>query len=248
MQQVKQFEDKNLVISIPKETTANEKLPVLYVLDGNAFGPLVERAILLQGRNPRKTGVDNAIVVAIGYDTEEAFQREARFVDYTPRRENGPEESAKRRNMPEGGGIEAFQEQINRIHVWLCKHYPVNTEKIGLLGHSLGGLCVLESYLVAEKLPFITDFLAISPSLWWDHHEFFAKLDAMEQFADRRIFVAVENDEGEMEEAAALCVQHLATHLSSEQVGFYVGPDENHMSIVFTSLSRILRWFFEGRS
>lgn len=244
MEQSLTFEDKILTITVPKEVPVAQKRPLIYVLDGNAFGPLLTNAILLQARNSPKTGVWPAIIVSIGYQTDDSFQRAGRFRDYTPRRVH-PVRQDKRRHMPLGGGIEAFQAQLVRIHALMMQQYQIDEAQVGLFGHSLGGLCVLESYLVSPKLPFITDFLSISPSLWWDDCAFFDRLTQTDLATSKRIFIAVENDQGEMESAAMRCYQTLLQIIPTEQVAFYVGPGENHMSIVFTALSRILRWFFD---
>lgn len=245
-----EFEDKLLDIYDPRvapkeQALAKQQLPVLYVLDGNAYGPLLDRGIFLQGRNTPKTKVATALIVAIGYPQVTAFQPERRGHDYTPKRCQ-KELNDKHRKMPEGGGIAEFQEQIARIHQFICEKYSVDETKVGLYGHSLGGLFVLESLLSSEKVPFITDYLAVSPSLWWDQFEYFNKLARIDLPKEKRIGLAVENDCGEMEESAEKAYHIFCEEQQISEVFFSIEKDENHMSVVFSSLSKLLRWFFKG--
>ena len=151
-------------------------------------------------------------------------------------------ENDKRKGFPEGGQIDVFLSQLNRVHEYISKNYSVRESKIGFLGHSLGGLCVLEGYL-SQQLPFVTDYLAVSPSLWWDQGTFFERLERTNITDKKRVAIAVGEDEGDMVEFAYKAFLALKEKQLVSDISYYEASEENHMSVVFQTISRNLRWF-----
>ncbi|MCU5754324.1 hypothetical protein OBG91_13895 [Lactococcus lactis] len=80
--------------------------------------------------------------------------------------------------MPKGGGIDSFINTLIQIHEVIKNDFSIDKKHVGIFGHSLGGLCVLE-LLLREKISFLTDFLAVSPSLWWDKMNILIRLVCM---------------------------------------------------------------------
>lgn len=140
--------------------------PVIYVLDANSiFGTVVE-ALRLQSGRPEKTGVVPALIIGIGYDTEDPFSPE-RFYDYTPE----PTDSILHRfdgtSMPEQGGASSFLQFIEEeLKVLIEEEYPVDRSRQTIFGHSLGGLFVL--YTLFTKPDSFRYYVAGSPSLHWN--------------------------------------------------------------------------------
>lgn len=108
---------------------------------------MISEAVKLQTRNSPKTLVSPMIIVGIGYEDNQLFSREKRFFDYTPPKLKPSDPSDPRANMPSGGGLEAFLKDLEAIHEFVVTHFSVDTIKIRLLGHSLGGLCVMEALI-----------------------------------------------------------------------------------------------------
>lgn len=184
------------------------------------------------------------IIVGICYHDQSPFSRERRFIDYTPVKRKTADPQDMRSQMPAGGGIEQFFKVISKIHQKISTEYSVDSQKVGLFGHSLGGLCVLESLLKAE-LSFLTDFIAVSPSLWWDQEAYFQKLNLIngKLLKNRRVMISVGAKEGDMVPLAKRAASWFKANHFIEDSAFYLSEDENHMSVVFTTLSRNLRWF-----
>ncbi|MBO0430261.1 alpha/beta hydrolase [Vagococcus fluvialis] len=235
------FEDFFLDVYLPVGFSKETPLNLLYVLDGDAFSPMIAETIKLQMRNSPKTGVWPTIVVGISYHGEATFSRERRFLDFTPEKTKTPLETDIRKDFPDGGGIDYFLEKINRAHQLINQEYTINQDKVGFFGHSLGGLCVLESYF-RQALPFVTDYLAISPSLWWEQEAFFER-PLKEAFINKNVAITVGEDEGDMVDFALKAKELILTKNLAKRFQFYIAPEENHMSVVFQSISRNLRWF-----
>lgn len=239
--ETKQFEDFFLDIYFPETSDKTTPLNVLYVLDGDAFAPMIAEAVKLQMRNAPKTGVQPTIVIGLSYHGNDSFSRERRFLDFTPKKTKVPLETDIRKDFPDGGEIDAFLEKINRAHQFIKNNYLISQEKVGFFGHSLGGLCVLESY-IRQSLPFVTDFLAVSPSLWWDQEAFFER-NLADTFLNKNIAITVGENEGDMVTFAKKAHDWFKAEQLASKLHFYIAPDENHMSVVFQSISRNLRWF-----
>lgn len=236
------FHEHQIFVYSPKIDLPEEGLPVLYILDGNAFTNLVVECLKLQSRNSPKTGVWPALIVGIGYLGEKDFFVEERFKDFTFEKQHKEEDVfAKRRNLPQGGGLKEFIEFLKKLEVYIVGNYKVNKEKQGIFGHSLGGLCVLELF-ISQSLN-IQRYFACSPSIWWDNREILQRLSAKRFIStSKKLSTYVGENEGNMVLLAELFNNGLVDKYPSEQIEkLYIAPEENHMSIVPTIISRVLR-------
>lgn len=144
--------------------------PVLYVLDANAiFGTVVE-AIRMRSARPDVTGVTPAVVVGIGYRTEEPYDRARRRYDYTslPSPAPGPQaDSAAGLSSPETGGADAFQDFLEHtVRTEIARRVPIDPGRQAIFGHSLAGFFVLRMMLRNPSA--FQGYIAASPSIWWD--------------------------------------------------------------------------------
>lgn len=224
--------------------------PVVYLLDANSvFGTMVE-ALRLQSRRPDKTGVVPAIVVGIGYETEEPFAPE-RFYDLTPK----PTTEYLRRPdgtaLPEQGGAGHFLQFIEEeLKPHLEREFKIDRKRQAIFGHSLGGLFVLYAFLT--KPDAFQYYIAGSPSIHWNkqyllaqEREFAARL--AEDPVGVRLLLAF----GELEKShiSRNCdsAEELAERLSGlsghgVNAEFKLFEDENHVSVLPVLISRALRF------
>ncbi|MBP2966993.1 hypothetical protein, partial [Acinetobacter baumannii] len=78
--------------------------------------------------------------------------------------------------------------------------------------------------------------------LWWDQEAFFER-DLAHTFSTKNVVITVEEDEGDMVTFAKKAHDWFDAENLAKTLHFYIAPDENHMSVVFQSISRNLRWF-----
>lgn len=135
--------------------TPTQKAPkngynVLYMLDGNKQFPMLIN-LYTEMKNP-------PLIVAIGYDTNLAYETTNRTYDYTPKAEGD--------SYDKGGGAEEFYQFIEqKLKPLITSKYPINTQKQVFFGHSFGGLFGL--YVMFNHSDSFSDYIIASPSLWW---------------------------------------------------------------------------------
>lgn len=152
----------------PSDPPPEDGYPVLYTLDANAsFGSLAE-AIRLQSRRPH--GISPALIVGIGYDSENPIVSNERFYDYTveadeaelPVRPNGEP-------WPQTGGADEFLTFIEEeLKTKVEQRFAVDRSRQSLFGHSLGGF--LSLYALFTQSGTFQRYIAASPSVWWKNH------------------------------------------------------------------------------
>lgn len=102
--------------------------------------------------------------------------------------------------FPQAGGAADFRRFIaEEVRPFVEARYPA-APRSALIGESLAGLFVVDTMLEAPTL--FDDYIAISPSLWWDGGrvaaEASAKLTAP-QLESRRLYMAIANEGGTMQ-------------------------------------------------
>ncbi|GGA30078.1 alpha/beta hydrolase [Paenibacillus physcomitrellae] len=242
-----------IFIYIPAAVPPPGGFPVIYALDGNAvFGTLVE-SLKVQSRRPDKTGVEPAVVVGIGYQTEEPFSPD-RTYDFTlPRPEGAPPYAFKGRTFAEEGGAELFMRFLQQeLKPEIEKTCPVNRNRQSLIGHSLGGLFVLQTLLIEPDS--FQCYIAGSPSIHWNEAFIFEEEqrlgDKLKQSGARvKLMVAA----GELETAhkmienAALfskCVEE--RRHPGLQLAFKTFDNEGHVSVLAVLMSHAVRFALQN--
>lgn len=239
-----QFNDYEYKIEIyvPDETAPAEGFPVILVLDGTRYARMMHDTLTNQLRNRIKTEVAPAIIVGIGHDEKDIPNQ--RFYDYT-----APAASYKfpvRRGkeidpLPAGGAEKLMQYLTEQVLPHVAKQYEVNPEIVSIYGHSLGGLFVLWSYLQHPHT--FTKYIALSPSIWWNEHELVGHLEKAVIKNPSPLYISVGGKEGGMVEDA------MRFRDKAEEKGirneFFIAQDENHASIIPTTMSQVLRFLSE---
>ena len=134
--------------------------PVLWMLDGNAALGALQPAqlnLLAAGQAP--------LLVAVGYQTEQRIERNARTYDYTPAVAGLAEQNDPLTGQPSGGVDGFFDLLSQRMRPMVASVAPIDVSRQTLWGHSYGGLAVLHALFTRPGE--FSDYAAASPSLWW---------------------------------------------------------------------------------
>lgn len=249
-----------LWLSIPQAPPPPGGFPVLYLLDANAsFATLAE--IARQGAvRAGATGIGAAVVAGIAYPGEAPYHRARRGLDYTP---GPPAEEA----VPyPTGGRDAFLAFLRGpVAARVVERCPVDASRRVLIGHSLAGFFTLD--VLARDPSAFSDYVAISPSVWWSRTRLEEGLAAL-RFPGRAPRVALGVGEWEqglmpweaasseaartaerrgrraMVDGARQMAERVAA--SGAETRFWCFPEENHGSVLPVALGRALRFVFSG--
>lgn len=169
-----------LTLFLPSAPPPPGGYPALVVLDGDLHGPVLAGAAEAQARRPAKTGVGPTVV--LGVSPADAG-RGARERDYT----FAPSALAGVFDGPTGDGPALLDSLEAEILPALRAAAPIDATRLGLFGHSLGAMFVLEALAARPQL--FRAWIAISPSLWW-------KPDVASAISGgHRVFLAVGGEE-----------------------------------------------------
>ncbi|MGM9929485.1 MAG: alpha/beta hydrolase [Bacillus sp. (in: firmicutes)] len=229
-------------VYVPKENPPEAGFPIIYVLDGQSYFDFAKYAIKLQSPNTLKTKVESSIVVGICHN--ERDMRKRRFYDYTaPAKEYIFPEHAKGKKMDLGknGGAHLFHQFIeNELKPMIEGKFEVNKNKQTLYGHSLAGYYTIWCYLT--HCSDFQNYIAISPSIWWNGKELYQYLKKANAEYLQKLYMAVGECEGFMVEDA----KTFYDQLPSVSKTLYIALEENHASVVPTTISRSFRFINEN--
>ena len=148
--------------------------------------------------------------------------------------------------LPTAGGAAAYRRfLVEELKPWVAAHYRT-TGRTALIGESLAGLFVTETFLRAPAS--FEDYIAVSPSLWWDggalSREAVADLGAGD-FQGRQLYLSLGNEGGEMQSAVERLVEALKARAPEGLRWHYEPrPDERHDSIYHPAALSALRALF----
>lgn len=151
-------ETRRLNVYLPPAYTesANARLPVLYMPDGGMAEDFLHVAGLVQ--------------VSVGNGTMRPFLLVG--IENTQRRRDmtGPTENAEDKKIaPRVGGAESFRAFIRQELMPQVKARYRTTQETAIVGESLAGLFVVETFLLEPDL--FDTYLAFDPSLWWNNQK-----------------------------------------------------------------------------
>lgn len=193
-----------LMVWHPSGPAPAEGWPVVYLLDGNSvFGSATDTLRSRSGR-PEVTGIRPALVVALGYPTDKAYDMNRRIYDLTPpaAQLSLPQRPNNQPWPPTGGAAALLAFIQQQVKPYVAAHWPVNESQETLVGHSFGGLFTLYTLLTQPSA--FEVYVAGSPSLWFNQGMLLAQAEA---FADQRqgyhgptqrVMLAVGGDEERM--------------------------------------------------
>jgi uncharacterized protein len=213
--------------------TPDARLPVLYMPDGGLAEDFVHIAGLLQ--------------VSIGNETMRPFILVG--IENTQRRRDltGPTENAEDRKIAKQvGGSETFRAFLRDELMPQVKARYRTTHETAIVGESLAGLFVVETFLLEPEL--FDTYIAIDPSLWWNDQKLVntsaARLGAWKKLEKTMYFVSSE------EKANAEIMQRLANVLMKHAPPdihwhYEKMPEEKHSTIYHPAALKAFRAVFK---
>ncbi|WP_249934150.1 alpha/beta hydrolase-fold protein [Campylobacter sp. RM16190] len=226
-------ENYRIFQAIPKGKKSYKN--VIYMLDANAQFPMI-----LNLYRPTK---EPPLIIAIGYDTNLAYDRKRRTRDYTPKT-LGDE-------FVKGGGADLFYKFIKEILMPFVEFkFDTKESQKTLYGHSFGGLFTLFAMLKNEEL--FDDFFIASPSLWWGDSLILKEAVLNGKFRDKIKAKFVNLSIGELEKRAGktdkeglLKASNLAEILRNSNISyrFKIYKNQTHGSVIPLNLQDLLKYY-----
>ena len=215
------------------DTPPDAPLPVLYMPDGGVAEDFLHVAGLLQ--------------VSVANGTMRPFMLVG--MQNTQRRRDltGPTQSAEDRKIaPVVGGSPAYRAFIRDELMPEVKRRYRTTGETAIVGESLAGLFVVETYLLEPQL--FDHYLAFDPSLWWNHGALprqAATLLAKGKPGKRSLYLASSSEAG-----IAVEVQRLSQVLEKQappglQWHLEKMPEETHGTIYHPAALKAFRAVFK---
>jgi predicted alpha/beta superfamily hydrolase len=251
-------ENRKFYVHVPTSAAgraATQRYPVVYLFDADAQFAAATSMIQYLSTNYNTLCPEMIVVGLLHAD---------RRKDLTPTHVAGnPPFWAPGASKTSGGGepFIAFLEQ--ELMPYIDRHYPTQPRKI-LIGHSLGGLAVMQIFVHHTRL--FDSYICLDPSMWWDNQVLLKETKrALEtrRFNGTSLYLGIANtaDEG-MDVPTVLADTSAATlHMRSvltlqsyfernPQNGLkYRGkyyPDDSHMSVPFIAEYDALRFLFSA--
>jgi uncharacterized protein len=178
-------EDRYIWVQTP-ERISSKRYPVIYLLDGEIHFDEVNNILGKLSKESGKNISNEVIVVGIGNISQ-------RYRDYSPTRITSSPWVDDHTAKTTGGG-KAF---ISFLEKELLPHIkstcPSSSDGI-LIGHSMGGLAVMDILLKHTNM--FEHYAAIDPSMWWDDEKLLQESEiilANKSFEKKSLFLAVAN-------------------------------------------------------
>ncbi len=158
--------DYRILIARPAAPPPATGYPVLYLLDGDDSFAIAAVTAERLGRHAGRGGVVPGLIVGIGYPGASR-----RALDYTPASANpapGPDG-----RVDTTGGAQAFREFIaDELQPTIARDFSIDASRQTLMGHSYGGLFVLDTLFRQPEL--FRTYVASSPSIWFANRQVLA--------------------------------------------------------------------------
>ena len=150
-----------------------------------------------------------------------------------------------KKDFPTTGSSEKFIAFIEKeLLNWTDKNYRTSSKRV-LIGQSLGGLLACE--ILLKKPALFSDYIIVSPSLWWDNQSLLEKAPSLLQNKinpELKICISV-GSEGDEMEIPARKMHELTKDIYDSQ--FFYLPEENHATILHRSVYRSLEILFKPK-
>jgi predicted alpha/beta superfamily hydrolase len=209
-QSTNMVETPNIIVALPPsyKSDTTKKYPVLFVLDGETNGELVDG--MLQ-RLHLSNGSNEHIIVGVTSSN--------RLRDFAPTVNKDP-----RGPVGEGGGGDKFLDFLEtELIPEVNTKYRTNDHNV-IAGHSIAGLLVIHSFQSRPNL--FQGHLAFSPAVWWGERETSQstkKYVTTAKHIQNYLYMAIGSESGEMRQVYDSLAQ---TILRNRNIDFNVRFDE----------------------
>lgn len=214
----------------PGYAKSDAKLPVLYMPDGGLGEDFLHVAGLVQ--------------VLVGNETMRPFILVG--IENTERRRDltGPTDNAKDKTIaPRVGGAVAFRKFIRDELIPEVKRRYRTTDESAIVGESLAGLFVVETFFLEPDL--FDTYIAIDPSLWWNDHKLVdgaaASLYARPRLAKSLFLASSSEFIGDVDQTKALADILKADAPAGVRWHYEAMPDEKHATIYHPAALKAFR-------
>ena len=228
-------ETRRINVYLPAGYAQEQKtrFPVLYMPDGGLAEDFLHIAGLLQVLNGNGTMKP---FVLIGIENTE------RRRDMT-----GPTDNPEDRKIaPRVGGSAAFRAFIRTELMPLVRTRYRTTDETAIVGESLAGLFVVETFFLDPNL--FNTYIAFDPSLWWNGQKLVkdaaARLRAVNG-TDRTLYFASSNEPGIVKDAEALAAILQKDATPGLTWRYDKMPGETHGTIYHPAALRAFRALFK---
>ncbi|MBC6109197.1 alpha/beta hydrolase [Pedobacter sp. CCM 8938] len=218
-------ETRTLNIYLPEGYSADsaKTYPVIYLLDGSANEDFIHIVGLVQYLTMIEI-MPKSIVVGIAN-----VDRKRDFTFPTTVKED-------LKDFPTTGKSEKFISFIEKeLQPFIQKKYKTNENKT-IIGQSLGGLLATE--ILLKKPQLFTNYMIISPSLWWDNESLLTEAPKYLEKQTKpglKVYLSV-GAEGKVMEGDAKKLAEILNQKTNIKLDFLPLPDENHLTILHNSI------------
>lgn len=215
-------EERTINIYFPAKYDAAKAYPVIYLLDGSENEDFIHIAGLLQYGNYEWINmVSKSILVGIAN-----VDRKRDFTFPTTIEKD-------KKDFPTTGESEKFISFLeNELQPFVESKYKTTSDKT-IIGQSLGGLLATE--IVYKKPTLFTNYIIISPSIWWDNQSLFKLIPEFSKpnFNQKtKVFVGVGKEGAVMERDAKKLYDILSKNKKNMESHFKYFGDANHGDIL----------------
>lgn len=217
----------------PGYADGKTRLPVLYLLDGGDQEDFLHITGLAQLASLNHAMQEMMVVGIEGIDRKRDFTFPS-------------EDPEDRKLLPTSGGSAGFREFLAReLKPWVEARYRTTGES-ALIGESLAGLFVLETFLRQPDL--FERYIAVSPSLWWDNQSLAKEAETRlraHPTGPRALYLSIGDEGGGMQEGADTLASALKAHAPAGLQWHYEPlPEEHHHTVYHPAAFRALRRLF----
>ena len=251
-------EQRKIWISLPSSygrgLNAAKKYPVIYLLDGD--GHFQSVAALLKQFSTNGNSLSPEMIIVGITNTN-------RTRDLTPTHYSLGPDGKPMPGLGSSGGGEKFTAFIeHELIPYIDSLYPAAPYRM-LIGHSLGGLLVMNTFVNHREL--FNAYVAIDPSMWWDNKRLLKQTNMIlnqQSFDGRSLFLAVANtmedgmDTSQVKNDTSGNTLHIRSNLELAEMlsqpknnhlnrSWKYYKDETHNTVSFLAEYDAIRWVFK---